>query len=104
MVPPVPITVLFIVLYTACSAYSLISKSDVMEILPAIAAVCFALALPQKKASRYRAWSVINATCWMVYDGYTASYVMLIVHLGILISTVTAMVRLDGFLNFKKRG
>ncbi len=36
-------------------------------------------------------------------DGYTASYVMLLVHFGILVSTVLAMIRIDGILKFIKK-
>ena len=101
--PPIPVTVAFILLYTACSTYSLISKSDPMEILPAISAACFSMTLVQKLPFRYRLWSVANCICWVIYDGYTASYVMLLVHFGILLSTVVAMIRLDGILKSKKK-
>lgn len=96
--PSVAVTVAFMVVYTACSAYSLVAKSDVMEILPAIGAICFSMTLVQKLPFRYRLWSVGNCICWVIYDGYTASYVMLLVHFGILISTVVAMIRIDGVL------
>ena len=99
---PIAVPIAFIVLYTACSTYSIITKADPMEVLPAIAAVCFALALTQKKPRFDRVWSVINAFSWVIYDGYNAAYVMLAVHMGILISTVVAMVRIDGILKPKK--
>ena len=92
---PVAVPAVFIALYVAGSVYSLISKADPMEIFPAISAVCFAVALTCKKPFFYRSWSVVNALCWIVYDGYTASYVMMAVHLGILLSTVIAIIRLD---------
>ena len=101
--PHVAVTVAFMVAYTACSTYSLIAKSDVMEILPAVSAICFSMTLVQKLPFRYRLWSVANCVCWVIYDGYTASYVMLLVHFGILVSTVVAMVRIDGILKFIKK-
>ena len=102
-IPPVWITVVFIAAYTACSTYSLIAKADAMEILPAVGAACFALALTQKIPLRYRLWSVANSVVWMVYDGYNAAYVMLCVHFGILLSAVVALIRIDGFFNRKKK-
>ena len=101
--PHAAVTVAFMAAYTACSTYSLIAKSDVMEILPAVSAICFSMTLVQKLPFRYRLWSVANCVCWVIYDGYTASYVMLLVHFGILVSTVVAMVRIDGILKFIKK-
>ena len=74
-----------------------------MELLPAFAAVCYSLSMMQKKPSNYRAWSALNPVFWMIYDIYTMSYVMFIVHLGIAVSTVVAMIRLDGFLGICKK-
>ena len=101
--PHVAMTVIFIALYVACSTYSLITKADVMELIPALGAVCFAMALMQKSPFRYRLWGVGNSLLWVVYDAYTASYVMLLVHFGILVSTVVAMIRIDGILKFKRK-
>ena len=101
--PHISVIVAFNVAYVACSIYSLIAKSDAMEILPAIGAVCFSMTLVQRLPFRYRLWSVGNLLCWVIYDTYIASYVMLLVHLGILLSTVIAMIRVDGIFRFHKQ-
>ena len=96
--PHIAMTAIFISLYLACSTYSLITKADVMELIPALGAVCFAMALVQKSPFRYRLWGVGNSLLWVVYDVYTASYVMMLVHLGILASVIVALIRIDGIL------
>lgn len=101
--PHTAVIVAFSLAYVLCSTYSLISKNDAMEIVPAIGAVCFSMTLVQKIPYRYRLWSVGNLLCWVIYDTYISSYVMLLVHFGILLSTVVAIVRLDGVLNFLKK-
>ena len=100
--PPIAMTVVFIVLYVACSVYSLIAKADFMELIPAAGAVCFAMGLTQKLPFRYRLWGVGNSLLWVVYDVYTASYVMMLVHLGIFLSTAIALIRIDGIFKSKK--
>jgi hypothetical protein len=73
-----------------------------MELLPALSAVCFSLSLVQKKASAFRFWGTLNPAFWLAYDLYVESYVMFLVHLGILISSIVAMIRLDGLFRRKQ--
>ena len=82
----------FIALYVACSV---IYYTSPIDILSAMAAVCFAVSIAQKKPSASRAWYVMNPLFWMVYDLYTRAYGNYIMHLVIFISTLTAMIRLD---------
>ena len=92
----------FIACYVASSGYIIISKMDLMELLPALAAICFSLSLVQEKPSNFRIWGALNPSFWLPYDLYTQSYVMFCVHFGILISSIVGMVRLDGFFGLIK--
>lgn len=91
----------FITCYVDVSLFNIIVSGDPKEILPAMAAVCFSLSLVQSKPSAFRVWGALNPSCWLIYDLFTSSYVMFCVHLGILISSLVAMVRVDGI--FKKK-
>lgn len=102
MTPHIPVTVGFILVYLGCAAYNLVVTLDPMEILPALAAFCFAISLVQKKASVFRIWGALNPSFWLAYDLYTGSYVMFLVHAGILISSIIGMIRLDGYFRKKK--
>ena len=102
LTPHVPVTVAFILLYFGCATYNLIITLDFMEILPAFAAFCFSISLIQKKPSVFRIWCALNPMFWLPYDIHTESYVMFLVHAGILISAIVGMIRLDGILRKKK--
>ena len=97
------LTVAFVLGYWGISVYNIISSGEVMGILPAVAAFCFCMSLVQEKAWIFRVWGALNPAFWMPYDLVTRSYVMFFVHLGIFISTVVAMVRLDGFFGRIKK-
>ena len=97
------LVVVFLGIYITSSAVTLAVKGDFMELLPALSAVCYSVSMMQKKPSHYRAWSVLNPVFWTVYDIYTTSYVMSIVHFGIFVSTLVAMIRLDSFLGLVKK-
>lgn len=101
MKPHLPVSVAFILVYFACAVYNLVVKQDLMEILPAFAAFCFSMSLVQKKPSIFRIWTLFNPVFWVPYDIYTKSYVMFLVHSGILISSIVGMIRIDGL--FKKK-
>ena len=100
--PHVPVTIAFILIYFGCAMYNLIIKRDPMEILPAFAAFCFSMCLVQEKPSVFRIWAAFNPTFWLPYDIYTESYVMFMVHAGILISSIVGMIRIDGRFRRKK--
>lgn len=101
--PHIAVIVAFICAYVTCSAYNIITTRDLMELLPAFAAICFSVSLVQEKTSVFRVWGALNPSFWLAYDLYTRSYVMFGVHLGILISSIVAMVRLDGLFRVKKQ-
>jgi hypothetical protein len=96
---PVWIIVGFIIAYFACAVYNIIVTKDFMEIVPALGATFFVISLAQKEARNFRKWSALNPVCWMPYDLYMASYVMSLVHLGIFVSAVVGMIRLDGLFS-----
>ena len=93
----------FILAYVAFSAYNVISSRDLMELLPAFSAICFAVSLLQKKPSNFRIFGALNPSFWLPYDLYTEAYVMFFVHFGILVSCLWAMIKLDGFLGIMKK-
>jgi hypothetical protein len=99
--PHLVVIIGFVLCYVACSAYNIIMTRDPMELLPAFAAVCFSVSLVQEKPAAFRIWGALNPSCWLPYDLFTASYVMFCVHLGILISSLVAMIRIDRV--FKKK-
>ena len=100
--PHLAVALAFISAYVACSVYSTVSASDFMEILPAFSATCFVLSLIQTKASYFRIFATFNPIFWLPYDLHKGAYVMFAVHLGILISSVVGMIRVDGLFRKKK--
>lgn len=110
------LTVVFICLYTGFSLYTMlepvnfdafsirgfINEAKFIEILPALSAFCYSVAMMQKKPSMYRLWSALNPTFWFVYDLYSGAYVMSVVHFGIIASAVIGMIRLDGLFGIVK--
>lgn len=82
----------FIVIYIVCSA---LYYESFIDIFSALAAVCFALSVSQTKPAYSRFWYSFNPAFWMVYDIHTRAYVNLIIHLVILVSTITAFIRRD---------
>ena len=102
--PHTVVVVLFIAAYLACSTYNIVVSHDPLELLPACAAVCFSVSLVQERPEIFRIWGALNPAFWSPYDLCTRSHVMFFVHLGILISSIVAMIRVDGvFKKFKKK-
>ena len=93
----------FILTYVACSTYNVLLTQDIKEILPAMAAFCFSISIVQKKPSVFRVWAALNPSFWLAYDIFTHSYVMFLVHLAILTSSLVAMIRIDGFFGLVKK-
>ena len=76
-------------------ALSVISYKSIWDVLSAGAAVLYALAVVQKKASVYRILTMCNAIVWILYDVQTMAYTAIITHGILLIATWVAMIRLD---------
>jgi hypothetical protein len=101
--PHVAVTVAFISAYVLNAA---LTYSSAFDILPAVAAVCYALSVVQTKPMAFRFFNIWNPLCWIFYDVYKGAHVNFLTHLGIFISVVIACVRLDGFfglLNKKQK-
>ena len=75
--------------------YSLIVYQNVFDLLPAAAAIFFALSVAQKKPSYYRIFAAINPLFWIMYDIHTLAYVYILMHSEIFISAVLGIIRLD---------
>ena len=100
--PHLAVALLFMAAFSACSAYNVIVIHDLMELFPAVAACTLVVGLVQTKPFYFRIFGALSPLFWLPYDFYTASYVIFLVHLGILISSVVGMIRLDGVLKKAK--
>ena len=98
--PHVVMIIGFVVAYVFLSLYH--NTDRLINFLPAMAAVCFALALVQKNPKMYRVFDFFNAVLWLVYDACILSG-NFFVHLGIAISALIGMIRLDGLFGIAKR-
>ncbi len=82
----------FIALYIACSAFYFTSFIDVIS---AVAAICYAFSVAQTKPSLSRLWYLFNPLCWLIYDIFTKAYGNFIMHIVIFLSTLFAIIRND---------
>ena len=89
--------VAFLAAYIASSVFMYKAWYD---ILSAVAAVTFAVAVFQKKPSMYRSIMLVNSCLWIVFDLATNAYTAIITHGAILISIIVGMLGLDA----KKQG
>lgn len=101
--PHLGVVIAFIMAYACCSAYNISVSKQILDVLPACAAICFSVSLVQSRISAFRVWGALNPAFWLGYDLYTRSYIMFCVHLGILVSSVVAMIRIDGLFR-RNRG
>lgn len=91
--PSIPVVLLFIALFISCSA---VYYQSLIDILPASAAVLFAISMACKRPLVSRSWIVFNTLTWMVYDILLGAWGGLIMHSVILTSVLVALVRVDG--------
>ena len=89
---PAWLTALFFAAYILAS---LTTFRDVKDIVPLIAALLCALALIQKKTSRYRVVILLNGVMWIVYDLFVGAYTMLASHVFTVASALSGIIRLD---------
>jgi hypothetical protein len=99
--PHLIVVIGFMAAYVGSSVYNIVMTKNPMEILPALAAVCFIMSLMQEKPFYFRIWGAFNPSFWLAYDLFTESYVMFLVHVGMLVSSIVGMIRLDGI--FKRK-
>ena len=98
--PPILLTLGFVIAFFVLSLYG--NADKIINYFPAVAAVCFALALTQKNPKIYRIFDFSNAVLWLIYDAYILSG-NFFVHLGIAISALIGMIRLDGLFKSVKK-
>ena len=98
--PPVWLLSVFVVLYVACSVFY---YKSLIDIFPALAAVCLAVSMAQNSAKASRIWYLFNPLLWVIYDDFVLAFGNLAMHLIIFISTVIALIRVDKIFSVKKR-
>jgi len=98
--PGLPVIILFIILYILCS---LLSYSSLLDILPVLAAACFAVGTAQENSTHFRFWNFMNPVFWMIYDLSVRAYGNFAVHVIIFISIVVGILRIDLPIIRKKR-
>ena len=91
---------IFIVAYVACSA---MNYQSLIDIFPAIAAICFAVSITMSTPFGARVWYVFNPIAWIVYDIAKLAYGNLLIHIVVCVSTVVALIRIDDIFHLKKK-
>lgn len=86
------VTLAFIAAFVA---YSVWSYKSPLDLLPMCAAIFYSLSIAQKKPRFFRLFGTINPTFWVAYDAYTLAWVNLLMHLGIFLSGLVGIIRLD---------
>jgi len=89
---PVLLTVFFMILYVTSSFFT---YKGIVDTLPLIAALIFAVAVMQEKASICRLLSLGNSALWLAYDICISAYTTTLTHGILLISVIVAIIRLD---------
>lgn len=85
-------SLVFIAMFVGYLAWSYRSPID---LLPMGAAVFYSLSISQKNPTLYRIYGTVNPTFWLAYDVFTLAYVNFFVHLGILLSGLVGLIRID---------
>lgn len=98
--PHLPVIILFMLGYIACSVLNYQSPVD---ILAALAALFFAIGVTNTNPSIVRLWNSLNPLTWMVYDIFIDGYGALIMHGCIFTSIVIAILRLDVIPKYKAK-
>lgn len=88
--PPLPVCVFFSVIYVTCA---LSVWSGPIDLLPAVAGVCFSLSVHQSSPAGYRLCSMCKSSAWVIYCFATGAYTLLLTHLSMIVSIIMAMVR-----------
>ena len=86
------VTAVFFAAYLLCSVLTFRGAKD---IVPLVAALLCALALIQKKTSRYRLIILLNGAMWILYDLFMGAYTMLASHIFTVASALSSIIRLD---------
>jgi hypothetical protein len=97
--PHLMVIITFILLYITCS---IIYYKSFIDIFSATAAVCYAMSIAQKNPTVSRLWYVFNPLFWLVYSLFTRAYANVVMYVCIFISTVIALIRVDGIFRKKQ--
>ena len=89
---PLPLTVFFILAYIACSA---LNFKTLFDILPAAAAIAYALSILTTHPSVFRIYTLANCALWLAYDISTAAYTTALLHVILFICSLVSIIRLD---------
>ena len=83
----------FVGIYIICSVFTF---KVITDILPAAAAVLFALSVVQTKSCRYRMIILVNSILWIAYDIIISAPVpMLVTHSIAVVSVIVGIIRID---------
>jgi hypothetical protein len=83
----------FIVVYLLCSVFT---YKGLIDVIPAMAAVLFALSVVQSKSWKYRIIILANSLLWIVYDIIISAPIPMVVTHGIaVVSVIVGMIRMD---------
>lgn len=90
---PILMTVIFVALYIACSAWTYVKPIDLIS---ATAAICYALGVAQSKPSVCRLFFLGNGVLWTTFDIMThAAYTVMFTHAFLTVSAIVGVIRLD---------
>ena len=91
---------LFIISYVVCS---IIYYKTFIDVFPAISAVCFAISISVTTPFMSRVCYSFNPIFWVIYDISTKAYGNFLIHASVFISTVVALIRVDGIFKRKNK-
>ncbi len=63
-----------------------------ISLLVITASLTFLLCIGQKNGAKYRFWTLINISLWVLYDILSASWAALFTHITVLVFTVAGMI------------
>ena len=89
---PWRINLLFMLGYTGLAA---LSFRGAIDLLPWACALLYAMEVAQEDSKHYRRFALLNSALWLVYDLCSQAYTMSLTHTFLVISIITAMIRLD---------
>lgn len=87
-----PIPVWLIVIYALSFVLvNLAVLSSPVGILAILATLCFVGCVSSKSGTKYRIWSAMNSSLWILYDILSKSYAPLVTHTILVLFTIAGM-------------
>lgn len=87
---------LMLVFMAAYITVTVISYEKAPDVLAALAACIFALAVVQTKNEHYRIASTLNCTTWLIFDLWSSTYSAAIFHSTLFVIDIVTIIRKDG--------